>query len=94
VERERLVDTWLIDKLSTSNAEVFIPRRELPSDETRPPELSKALVFDVFETIVDWRTSLVGELKALEEKHAVAAGQSLPPHFNICLTCRLNGPQF
>ena len=53
MERERLVDTWLIDKLSTSNAEVFILRRELPLDETRPPELSKALVFDVFETIVD-----------------------------------------
>jgi len=74
--------------------------RELPSDETRPPQLSfilryfisqrnkwaqdyscamqntKAPVFDVFGTVVDWRTGMIGELKALGEKHAVAAGQS------------------
>jgi len=74
--------------------------RELPSDETRPPQLSfilryfipqrnkcaqdyscamqivKAPAFDVFGTVVDWRTGMVGELKALGEKHAVATGQS------------------
>ncbi|KDR73168.1 hypothetical protein GALMADRAFT_72635 [Galerina marginata CBS 339.88] len=34
----------------------------------------KALLFDVFGTVVDWRSSVVAELKALGEKHGIDPG--------------------
>lgn len=33
----------------------------------------KALIFDVFGTVVDWRTSVEAELKALGDKHGIEA---------------------
>ena len=34
----------------------------------------KALLFDVFGTVVDWRSSVVSELEALGEKSGIAPG--------------------
>ncbi|KAF8154892.1 haloacid dehalogenase [Crassisporium funariophilum] len=34
----------------------------------------KALVFDVFGTVVDWRSSIIAELEIIGEKHGIAAG--------------------
>jgi 2-haloacid dehalogenase len=31
----------------------------------------KALVFDVFGTVVDWRSSIIAELQKLGEKHGI-----------------------
>jgi hypothetical protein len=35
----------------------------------------KALLFDVFGTVVDWRSSVISELEALGEKSGVAPGK-------------------
>src|SRR4051794_8385597 len=34
--------------------------------------LPRALAFDVFGTVVDWRTSVIGELEMFGEKHGLA----------------------
>ena len=34
----------------------------------------KALLFDVFGTVVDWRSSVISELEALGEKSGIAPG--------------------
>lgn len=34
----------------------------------------KALVFDVFGTVVDWRSSVIGELKEAETKYGIQQG--------------------
>jgi len=31
----------------------------------------KALIFDVFGTVVDWRSSVIAELRELGEKHGI-----------------------
>jgi FMN phosphatase YigB (HAD superfamily) len=31
----------------------------------------KALIFDVFGTVVDWRSSIIAELQELGEKHGI-----------------------
>ncbi|PPQ70162.1 hypothetical protein CVT24_003889 [Panaeolus cyanescens] len=36
----------------------------------------KALVFDVFGTVVDWRSSVVSQLEAFGERHGIAAGKT------------------
>ena len=35
----------------------------------------EAFVFDVFGTVVDWRSSVTAELKALGAKHELTAGE-------------------
>lgn len=35
----------------------------------------KALLFDVFGTVVDWRSSVISELEALGEKSGIAPGK-------------------
>ena len=34
----------------------------------------KALLFDVFGTVVDWRSSVISELETLGEKSGIAPG--------------------
>lgn len=36
----------------------------------------KALVFDVFGTVVDWRSSVIGELKGAEKRFGIQEGMS------------------
>ena len=38
----------------------------------RTVRMPRALAFDVFGTVVDWRTSIIGELEMFGEKHGVA----------------------
>jgi hypothetical protein len=47
-----------------------------PSLTILSPQMSdltevKALLFDVFGTVVDWRGSVIQELKALGKKHSI-----------------------
>lgn len=35
----------------------------------------EAFVFDVFGTVVDWRSSVTAELQALGNKHGLTAGE-------------------
>ena len=34
--------------------------------------MPRALAFDVFGTVVDWRSSIIGELEMFGERHGVA----------------------
>lgn len=39
----------------------------------------KALIFDVFGTTVDWRTTIVAELEALGKKYDIPSGEINDP---------------
>lgn len=43
----------------------------------------KAFVFDVFGTVVDWRTSVVAELQAQGAKHGIKPGAFIDSIFPI-----------
>src|SRR2546428_14051040 len=45
-----------------------------PNREHRELSRVKALVFDVFGTVVDWRTSVTAEVQDLAKRKGVAAG--------------------
>jgi FMN phosphatase YigB (HAD superfamily) len=43
----------------------------------------KALLFDVFGTVVDWRSSVISELQALGEKSGIAPGKNYQERENF-----------
>lgn len=47
----------------------------------------KALVFDVFGTVVDWRSSVIRELEALGDASGVARGKSLKSFLSPSVFC-------
>ena len=59
----------LAETITDCGRRAFILSRRIK--ETRTMEI-KALVFDVFGTVVDWRTAVIDELRALGERHGVA----------------------
>ena len=58
------------------------PLRGLNVLQNRDMDEVKALLFDVFGTVVDWRSSVVSELEALGEKSGIAPGKSSRDNFS------------
>jgi FMN phosphatase YigB (HAD superfamily) len=56
-----------------SSASSYYPPLNLSLEENLNMKQVKALIFDIFGTVVDWRTSIEAELKALGDKHGVEA---------------------
>ena len=56
-------------RLATLSAHLTVPALPRPSAEATLAPTIRACVFDVFGTVVDWRTSIANEVAAVAARH-------------------------